>query len=322
MGLVSLEKSARLYGQTISESTITYFRRCTNFLIALCLTGTVCQIIQIPAPVPLEFVCAFIYLAYNVTTMLVVRVANVSFKFEDTRCLWMTVKIGASMSVYTLSVVGTTWAFQSNAALALMSVFGVVNVIIILPTNIYEDSMLLIARTHNLGMDKAEPLGFFENLLVVGFIFVGNAIVVAVIVSALLLASGTLKTWLPLKVLYLLMNLIPIILPMVEHLVATEPRTWPLKGLIIQFVLVIAAVVFFVVALVAGSPSRTNQIFFATVGVINGFLVALSLTMAASKALCNPRYVKGLELAGKQEPKPDDDTDGDGDEKQGDDSDV
>lgn len=87
----SARRAYRVYGDSIPPERIQYFRRCEYCLVAVCTVGVLLQIISVPGPVAIEWACAFVYLLYNVTGMLVVRVLNVGFKFEDKSCLWCAV---------------------------------------------------------------------------------------------------------------------------------------------------------------------------------------------------------------------------------------
>lgn len=267
------QKSFRLYGSEVSDATVTYFERCQFFLVSVCACGTVLQVVQVAAPDALEFAAAFVYLVYNVTAMLIVRVANVGFKFENQRCLAITVRIAAAMAIYGIVVFFTVLTFDSDAALLLMGIFGLVNVLIILPTNIYEDSMMLTARSNNVGLEKAQPLTCCENLIVVAFLVLANLIIIAVILVNIAILAGA-SLWPVLTGLYVAMNLIPAVLPKVEHLVSTETRVWPLKILLLHFALVVVSVIITAVSLTVKTPSRQVSRLFGAIGVLNGVIVA------------------------------------------------
>lgn len=284
----SVEKSFRLYGDTISEETVAYLRCCTLFLVSVCVAGILCQIVQIPGPVPLEFVCAGIYLVYNVTAMLVIRVANIAFKFEDPTCLWLLIRIASAMAIYGIVLIVTIPTFDNETALLLMGVFGLINVLVILPTNIYEDSMMLKARSQGVGLEKAKALSCCENSIVVGFLFFANAFVMAAILLCVVILSGP-NIWTPLIVVYVGMNVVPVILPKVEHLVSTEARTWPLKVLLFHFATVVMAVILIIITLSTQNSSRDVRILFGVVGTISGILVSISLVVTALRAYYKPR---------------------------------
>eukprot|EP00632_Arachnochrysis_sp_CCMP2950_P015478 CAMPEP_0185694796 /NCGR_PEP_ID=MMETSP1164-20130828/4127_1 /TAXON_ID=1104430 /ORGANISM="Chrysoreinhardia sp, Strain CCMP2950" /LENGTH=116 /DNA_ID=CAMNT_0028361647 /DNA_START=39 /DNA_END=389 /DNA_ORIENTATION=+ len=97
------------------------------------------------------------------------------------------------------------------------------------------------------------------------------------------------------------MNVIPLVLPKVEHLVSTETRTWPLKVLIVHFAFVVLAVLLMASVLATRNPSRSTRVFFGAIGVLNGVLVALVLGITAVRAIYNPRTLQSSEKG--DEPK-------------------
>lgn len=175
----------------------------------------------------------------------------------------------AAMAIYGIVIMLTVPTFQGNTTLTLMSIFGLVNVLVILPTNIYEDWMMLQARSNSVGLKKAQPLTFGENALVVGFLVIANLIIGGVILFSIVIIVGP-DLWGVLIGLYIGMNVVPIVLPKVEHLVSTETRTWPLKVLLLHFALVVTSVVLTAIAIVSQRPSKNIRRAFGTIGVING----------------------------------------------------
>ncbi|KAJ8603739.1 hypothetical protein CTAYLR_000259 [Chrysophaeum taylorii] len=287
----SVEKSYALYGETISEETLSYFRRCQRVLVGICVLGMILQIIQAPGPVALEFVAAFVYLLYNIAAMVIVRITNISFKFEDTRCLWITIRISSVMAAYGVIVLLTVSTFQSNTTLTMMGIFGLINALIILPTNFYEDAMMLRARSDNVGLNKSEPLNACENCIVVSYLVFANLLIALMffLLIVVFATGGNNKLWGLLSALYVVMNLIPAALPKVEHLVSTETRTWPLKGLLVHFAGVVVTIILTAVALGTQKTTRKVKVLFGAIGVINGIVASVFLVVTASRTLCKPR---------------------------------
>eukprot|EP00634_Sargassococcus_sp_CCMP2135_P003622 CAMPEP_0198659784 /NCGR_PEP_ID=MMETSP1467-20131203/33713_1 /TAXON_ID=1462469 /ORGANISM="unid. sp., Strain CCMP2135" /LENGTH=315 /DNA_ID=CAMNT_0044396163 /DNA_START=35 /DNA_END=982 /DNA_ORIENTATION=- len=312
--MISEERAERLYGKAITEADYVYFRMTQRFLVTLCAAGVVVQFLQLsPGPqAPLEMVCAFVYLAYNIFGMLIVRVSTVAFKFEDRTALWITVRMALAMALYGLVIFITIPTFRNSLALQLMGVFGVVNIIVILPTNIFENTHVLYARSHNVGLDKAVPLSGCANAFLmlffgVAFLFLGGAI--AVCLALLPTSDGSQLLWTLLTLFYVGLNVIPIVVPKIQHLVLTEVRTWPLKTLIAQYVTVLVAVILIGAVLSTVKTTRRLKIVFGILGVANGVVVSLALAFVSVRALVAPRTggVTGTEVKGPQEEKQKDD---------------
>ena len=291
--MISLERSQRLYGSKITEGDYAYFRGSEAFLISICATGGILQILQaFPGTGNvLEMVAAFVYLAYNIFGMLLVRVSNVAFKFEDATTLRITIRMALSMALYGLIIFITLPTFQSSTALQLMGVFGVVNVLIILPTNIFENLHVLSARSRGVGLEKAKALTSCQSCFVSAFITTAYLFLTGTIVVCLaLLGTGPAKAlWTLLTIFYVGINIIPILLPKVQHLVLTEVRTWPLKVLTFQFAYVIIAVLLIGAVLSGVKTSRRLKIVFGILGVANGVIVSIALTIVSLRALYHPR---------------------------------
>ena len=302
------ERSERLYGKEITAGDYSYFYGTQNFLLTVCFGGGLFQFLQLlpGRQSPLEMVCAFIYLVYNIAGMLIVRVSTVGFKFEDRKCLWITMRMALAMAVYGIIIFVTLPTFQNTVALQLMGIFGVINVIVILPCNIFESLHVLHARSNGIGTENARPLEccalwFLNVFFFVAYFFLIGTIVICL---ALLANGGSQVLWALLTTFYVGINIVPIVVPKVQHLVLTEVRTWPLKCVIIQYAVVILAVILIGAVLGAVKTSRRLKIVFGALGVSNGVIVALALTIVAFRALADPRTKQGSPLTkGAEESK-------------------
>uniref|UniRef100_A0A7S3NRB8 Uncharacterized protein n=1 Tax=Aureoumbra lagunensis TaxID=44058 RepID=A0A7S3NRB8_9STRA len=300
-------KGDMIYGAKVPEVVVKQGELGQKILLSLCGVGIVFQFLA-AAALPIEFICVVIYFFYNVIGMLVVRIAAVSFKFEDPTMLRMTMRIGAAMATYGIVVAITiVTLFQSEIALRLMAVCGLINVIVIVPTSIREFSYLHEARANGIGVDLGRPLNCCENLTVILFLLIANAVLILGIVLALSILGSGQTTGSLFKILfpvYIVMNIIPIVLPKIQHLIATEVRLWPVKCLIIHFFLVITTVIIFIPTF-ARAQSTAVQRGLGAVGVINGVLAAFAIAINAFIIYRAPRtHDPGMSMLAMEEAKP------------------
>ena len=274
----------------MQEGTLETTRNKAIGLCGLSFVGIILQIISVPAPASIELVCGVVYLIYNIVGMVLVRVMTIAMKFEDKAMLTYAFRMAAAMGAYCLSVILTLPFFEMTAALKLMSLSGLVNVIICVPASFREMFYINRARTSGVGNDGT-PLGACDAAIVSGFWVLGTGLVVAMAIVALtILANGATggSLWELLFVLYCVMNLVPFFLPKVTHLVTTETSTrWP-KLMMVHFVCVLISV-FCMAPAIPMIKKHSLQKAFGIVGVINGLIVQVAIACATAYAYYKPR---------------------------------
>jgi hypothetical protein len=280
-----------IYGDGLQDGTLAVTRNKTIGMAALCFVGIVLQVVQIPGPKEVELLCGVVYLAYNVVGMVLVRVVTVSFKFEDPAMLTYAFRMSACMTTYAVVVMATLPFFKATAALKLMSLAGLVNVIICIPTNIREMFYLNRARAAGVGVGDAKPLSGCATAFVAAFWALGTALVLCMTGVALAILKNKATggaLWELMFLLYCVMNLVPLFLPKILHLVTTETSThWP-KLMIFHFCCVILSVVIMAPAIPL-IKKKSMQRMFGIVGVVNGLIVAAAVAGSTALVYYKPR---------------------------------
>lgn len=136
------------------------------------------------------------------------------------------------MVLYALSVAATLGAWDSEKAIKMMGLGGLVNALVALPTEMRECYYLISARSRGIGVDKMVELGPGEKAAVNAFLAFCILLCFAVygnVAAVHALGDGRGPQFNSLLVFYMLTNLVPFAAPKFFHLMQTEVRTWPLK---------------------------------------------------------------------------------------------
>ena len=136
------------------------------------------------------------------------------------------------MVLYALSVAATLGAWDSEKAIKMMGLGGLVNALVALPTEMRECYYLISARSRGIGVDKMVELGPGEKAAVNAFLAFCILLCFAVygnVAAVHALGDGRGPQFNSLLVFYMLTNLIPFAAPKFFHLMQTETRIWPLK---------------------------------------------------------------------------------------------
>ena len=195
------------------------------------------------------------------------------------------------MVLYALSVAATLGAWDSEKAIKMMGLGGLVNALVALPTEMRECYYLISARSRGIGVDKMVELGPCEKAAVNAFLAFCILLCFGVygnVAAVHALGDGRGPQFNSLLVFYMLNMLVPFVAPKFFHLMQTEPRIWPLKLMLFNFGQAFVAL-FAIGSCVGKAKAHSFHVTFGVMGTINGLLIALMFAAISYNIMKNPR---------------------------------
>ena len=284
------DTAAQLYGDVLTPELRAACLRYGKVLGGFCLLGAPVQLVATGVP-QIYILAIVVYFLYNISCMVLVRISNAAFKFEDKDMLLFLFRVCCVMVLYNLIVAVTLPAWKSEKALMAMGLGGLVNALVALPTEMREAYFLISARQRGIGLEGMKELSSGEKLALncfLAFVITLCFVVYANVLAVHVIGDGHGPQFNSLLVFYMLNMLVPFVAPKFFHLMQTEPRVWPLKLMLFNFGQAFVAL-FAIGSCVGKAKAHSFQVTFGVMGTINGVLIALMFAAISYNIMKNPR---------------------------------